>query len=379
MPLWRQLILTLGVLAAGCVLWALYVPAARPLLDRAGLLGPMQRIGIVAEQPAGQAEGGGGWSGGRATTVVAMAPERREMQDIVTAIGTARGIRSVTLASEITGRVAALHVASGQEVAAGTVLVELDADAARIAVDRARLMLADAEADLQRLQRLQDSGTGTELARQEAELAERTAALALREAEFELSRHSITAPVDGWVGLLAVETGDLVSQGTEIARIEDRSSLLVEFRVPERVVSRLAPGTPVAAAALADPDRVIEGEIIALDNRVDEASRSLRVQAAIPNADDRLRAGMAIGIELAFAGDPLPSVDPLAVQWSAEGAYVWAVRAGKAVQVPVQILQRNAEAVLLDAAFEAGDLVVIEGGDNLRPGASVTLAPEHAT
>ncbi len=99
--------------------------------------------------------------------------------------------------------------------------------------------------------------------------------------------------------------GMQVDTDTEIATIEDRSSLLVEFRVPERVAGSIAVGDAVTAVPLARPDLTLEGRIAALDNRIDPDSRTLRVQAALPNADDRLRAGMAFAIEMRLAGRAL--------------------------------------------------------------------------
>ena len=82
---------------------------------------------------------------------------------------------------------------------------------------------------------------------------------------------------------------------------------------------------------------------------------------------------MALQIDLTFTGESYPAVDPLAIQWSADGAFVWVVREEKAVRVPMRILQRNASDVLIDADFEPGDRVVIEGVQSLRPGADVTV------
>ena len=165
----------------------------------------------------------------------------------------------------------------------------------------------------------------------------------------------------------------------EISRIEDRSSLLVDFRVPERIVSRLNVGDPVSASPLADPGTVLAGQVSALDNRVDEASRTLQVQAAIDNDDDALRPGMAFLISLDFTGAAHPAVDPLAIQWGSDGAFVWAVRDGKAQRLPVRILQRNSDVVLIEADLQPGDLVVTEGVQALRPGGEVTLVPRTGT
>jgi multidrug efflux pump subunit AcrA (membrane-fusion protein) len=70
----------------------------------------------------------------------------------------------------------------------------------------------------------------------------------------------------------------------------------------------------------------------------------------------------------------VPSVSPLAIQWGADGAFVWVVRAAKAARLPVRILQRNADAVLIEADLQPGDLVVTDGVQALRPGADVALA-----
>jgi hypothetical protein len=84
---------------------------------------------------------------------------------------------------------------------------------------------------------------------------------------------------------------------------------------------------------------------------------------------------MAFQINLVFSGRDYPAVDPLAIQWGAEGPFVWVVRDAKALRVPITILQRNTSTVLIDAVFELDDLVITEGVQALRPGADVTVTP----
>jgi len=375
MALWKQGCLAALVVAAALVGWALFVPSALPWLARAGLLEPMQRIGLIAAAPQDAPQGGGPGGQGGAPTVIAAEVETVVLNDVITAVGSARGARSVILGAEVEGQVTAINVAAGQMVEAGVVVVELDSQAAQIVLDRATLILGDAQATQARVAQLQVRGAVTDLQVQEADLALKTAGLQAREAQFELDRHRIVAPISGWVGILDLDVGDRVTPGVEITRLEDRSSLIVDFRVPERVVSRLKLGDAVSATPLADPALTLEGRITALDNRVDEASRSLLVQAAIPNADDALRSGMAFSIALQFTGANYPAVDPLAIQWGAAGAFVWIVRDGKAVQLPLRIVQRNSDAVLIAADLLPGDQVVTEGVQALRPGVDVTVVP----
>ncbi|PZQ99239.1 MAG: efflux RND transporter periplasmic adaptor subunit [Cereibacter sphaeroides] len=377
MALWKQTLLVIGIVAAAFVLSASFLPVARPFLDKIGVLEPLMRMGLAGDgsgaEAAPAAESGSGVASGP-PRVVAMDAAPRALSDIVTSIGTARAVRSVAMTPEVSGRIVALNVQSGDYVNAGQVVAELDSEAARIAVDRAGLVVDDARATVDRQQRLKATGATSDLLVQEANLALKTAELELRQAQFELAQHRIVAPISGWVGIFAAEVGNQVTTATEITRIEDRTSLLVDFRVPERIVSRLSLGDALSASPLSDPGLELPGRISAFDNRVEEASRSLLLQAAIENTNDRLRSGMAILISLGFTGASHPAVDPLAIQWGSEGAYVWAVRDAKALRIPVHILQRNADVVLVDGKLEPDDLVVIEGVQQLRVGSAVIVA-----
>jgi RND family efflux transporter MFP subunit len=137
-------------------------------------------------------------------------------------------------------------------------------------------------------------------------------------------------------------------------------------------------GTSVTATAISQPGSATLGHVIAVDNRVDEASRTLRVQAEIENRDDRLRSGMAFRIDLAFPGVEHPAIDPLSIQWGSDGAFVWVVREARAERLPIRILQRNEDHVLVEADILPGDLIVTEGVHLLRPGSDVAVTPPRS-
>ena len=109
------------------------------------------------------------------------------------------------------------------------------------------------------------------------------------------------------------------------------------------------------------------GTVTALGSRIDQDTRTLHVRARIPNKKDVLRPGMAFSITLPLAGKRYPSVPSVSIRWRRKGAFVWVVRDGAAVRVPVEVIKRNEGWVLVDAKLKEGEDVVVEGVQQLRP------------
>ena len=371
----RQIVLSVLVLAAGLYVWIAYVPAAQPILDRVGLL---DLLGIERAEPQedGPQQGGPAEAATRVRTAIV---GERAQADRIAAIGDGRARRSVDVRSNAVGTITDMALSAGSFVEKGTEIVRLEDEAERIALEQAQIQLENARTEAERVRRLESSGAVTGVRLREVELALRSAELALRQAEFDLAQRHIEAPISGWVGILTLERGDRVSAQDLLVTITDRSEILVDFRVPERIVSKIAVGQPIEVRPIGARDTALTGEISAIDAVVDRASRTLLVQGRVPNPDDLLRAGMAFLVSMSFPGDTLLSIPPLAVQWSGDGPFVWAVRDGKAEQVAVTIVQRESDAVLVTSAdLAAGDTVVTEGVQTLRPGAEVSAVSSEA-
>ncbi|QIE43701.1 efflux RND transporter periplasmic adaptor subunit (plasmid) [Rhodobacteraceae bacterium SC52] len=375
MHILKQLFFALALIAVTFAGWVYYVPSATAVLERAGLL---DLVGI--EPPEAQAAEGRSTRGGGDAKVLVAPVEYRALADQITAIGDGQALRMVTVRGETSGRIDEIGVESGQRVEVGSIVAKLDDRAERIAADRAQIMYDDARADLDRLTRLADTGAITSVSLQDAELALRTAELEVVQAEYDLEQRIIRAPISGWVGLIDLEIGQRIAAQDPLAVITDRSKIQIEFRVPERVIGQLSIGQPIEVTPLAMRGMTLLGEVSAIDTVVDRASRTLRVQGRLDNDQDLLRSGMAFSVAMAFPGETLPAIDPLSLQWSREGSFVWVVRDGVVQRVPVTIRQRNTDIVLVDGQLEEGEQVVTEGLQTLRPGAPVSVenAPASA-
>ena len=383
----KQLLVTIVVLVLAVAGYIFLVPGARDNLARIGITvpgGETQQAAATpqgAGAPGGQGGGGqggfqrqgGGGGGPRAITVATKPVTVSVINNRLTAIGDSAAVHSVTVTSPSGGTLDELLVSPGDTVKAGDVIGHLDSQAEQIAFDKASLAAKNAQDTLQRNTELQKSNSVSAAALTAAQLANDQAALDFRNAKLALDRRSIVAPISGTIGLMQVTPGNYLGANAAVTTIEDDSQLLVTFWVPERFAQLIKPGMPVEATATALPGQVFQGKVNAIDNRVDQASRTLQLQALIPNESKAMRAGMSFSVSLTFPGEQFASVDPLAIQWSAKGAYVWKLADGKVGKGMVQIVQRNSDGVLVTGDVAEGEQVVTEGVLQLSDGAAVRV------
>jgi RND family efflux transporter MFP subunit len=369
MATWKQIVLSLGILAAAAFAWVLFFPGASELLNRWGI----EWAHAATPKPGAEARGD---SNGETigVTVVTQPVRTATINDRLQAIGTGRAKATVTVNPYSSGRLTEFLVKSGAHVEAGQVIARLDSDVERIAREKALAARDDARAKVERMRALRASNAATAVQLSDAELELRNDELSVHEAQVTLDRRSVVSPIAGIVGILPISAGNYVTSETAVATVDDRSSILIDFWVPERFAAAVRIGSELTATSLASPKDVFKGVVSAIDNRVDEKSRTLWVQATIENPADSLRAGMAFQISMSFPGETYPAVNPLAIQWGTDGAFIWLVRDGKATRLPVRIVQRNTEDVLVDAAIGDGDLVVTEGVQSVREGGAVRIA-----
>ncbi|ESR24587.1 efflux transporter, RND family, MFP subunit [Lutibaculum baratangense AMV1] len=302
-----------------------------------------------------------------------------QRSDRVSAVGSGRAVRSLTVAAQVGGIVGEVAFRPGQRVEAKDPLVVLENEAERISVDRAAAARDQAKATVDRYEVLaRTSAVST------AQLEQARTDLAVAEADLAAARHAleqrtIRAPFGGIMGLTTLTAGDYLATGASIATIDDRSTLVIEFTIPEAAAGSVELGQPVRAALVSRPGDVFAGTISAIDSRLDPTSRSLSVEAEVPNADGRLIPGSTFSVELRIEGGDAPAVPGLAIQWDRNGAYVWRLKPDRAVErVSIAILERGGSAVLVDAELSPGDLIVHEGGDQVRTGQTVAPVGDAA-
>lgn len=378
MSIRKQSALTAFVLFCAAFIIFSFYPVSPAVLSRLDLLSSLFQTGSYGvkptsatsqERPRGNSQGGAGSL--RSALVFTRPATSGTLSNRLKAIGSGDALKSVSVVPQISGVVTDVTVVSGSKVKAGDVLALIESREQEIAVGQAKVALLAAKDKLDRYTKLRKSNIASQVELAELQTVFDAAELTLQQANYNLQLRTILAPVDGSVGIILVEPGDYVTTATEIAMIDDRSKIVVDFWIPERFAGLVKIGQSVEATSFAYSNVKFRGEISAVGGRVEVDSRTMQLQATIDNGDDRLRPGMSFSMSTSFSGEEFPAVDPLAVQWDSTGSYVWTIKDAKAQRIPVRIVQRKPERILVDAELPAGSRVITEGVLALRNGSPV--------
>ncbi len=337
------------------------------------LLGVLAVSVTVACSDSGEEPGGPGGGPGERTPqpVLTAAAEYGYETTSLEAVGTSRALKSVTIESAVSGEVVEVNFSAGDKVEQGQVLLRLDDRDERLAVQAAELELADAERQLDRYQRSVQSGGVTQSDLDDARSAVERARIALERARVDLNYHTIRAPFSGYVGLTDLDPGAWIDPDTAITTLDDRSTLLVRFELPELLLGKLQRGEEIEVTTWSNRFAQASGTIVDVSSRVDETRRTFTLRAHVDNANDVLLPGMSFRINLSLQGNRYLSVPEVSVQWGGEGAYVWTIADGKAQRVAVNLIERNQRGVLVEANLQEGDPIITEGVHIVRSGMDV--------
>nr|WP_315204976.1 efflux RND transporter periplasmic adaptor subunit [uncultured Albidiferax sp.] len=339
----------------------------------------------AASAPAGAASGAGA-----PVNVTTTKAQQRDLPVVLKATGTVTALTSVDVRAQVTSVVDKVHITEGQFVKAGQLMFTLDArtDEANLAKARAQLVkdtaaLADAKRQLARSKDLlaQSFISQGALETAQAGVDGLNATLAADQAAIDAAKvavsfNRITAPHSGRAGLVPVSAGSAVQANvTTLVTITQLDPMGVAFSLPQRnlgdALAALKDGGAPVTATLADNGGVFQGRLQFVDNLVDASSGTLKAKAVFSNPDGKLWPGAFV--EVAQTVRTLKDavvVPQAALIQGARGTVVYTVEDGKAVSKPVQQVFAQG----LDAAvtgIQAGDVVVLDGKQNLRPGSRV--------
>lgn len=342
------------------------------------------------DSPAGQGPGKGGKQ--RMAFPVEVRPvESRLVEYTVPAVGSVDAFEIVEVTARVAGAVDRVLFREGQNVSAGTTLVEIDPDRYRLAVasaeanlTRAKAGLSESVAGFERRQTASAKNPGlirgeeietwrTKVESSKAEVAQAQAAL--QQANLNLRDALVRAPLAGTIQTRTVQTGQYVQAGSVLATLVRRDPLLLRFQVPEQESTRVHPGM-VANFTLSDDQMAYQAKISHVAEAADQASRMVAVTALIEHPNrPALRPGAFARITIPV-GSTLnaPVVPQTAIRPSEKGFLAYVVEGGVARERILGLGMRTEDgSVEVRNGLKAGDNLVVRGAEALSDGAPVKV------
>jgi membrane fusion protein, multidrug efflux system len=318
--------------------------------------------------------------------------EVRDVPEVISASGFVTPVKVVEIRPQVMTTIRRVDIQEGQTVRAGQRMFTLDsrgdtanADKAVAQVGKDQALLDDARRTLARNTDLKARGFVSQSAVDSAQsnvdaLAATVASdqAAVSAARVTVGFSEVTAPMPGRVGEIKVHIGSLVQPNATLpmTTITQIDPIDVAFNIPERDVQKLLAAQragPVPVRARAD-DRIVEGRLSFIDSAVDSAAGSLKAKAEFGNREGLLWSGTLVTVDLSLRTIPRAVViPPRAVQVGPKGQFVYRIEPdGRVSSQPITVEYLTGDLAVVQG-LQGGNQVVIEGGQNLRPGLRVNV------
>lgn len=327
-------------------------------------------------------------------TVSTTQVQKLQWQTQFTAVGTLNPVRGADLSTEVAGLVRTVHFKSGQDVKAGALLVELNADSDIALLHSAEAAAAQAATVLKR-----DQAQLAVQAVSQAQIDADTNDLKAKRAQVEqqaavVAKKSIRAPFSGRLGITALNPGQYVNAGDKLVTLQTLDPIYADFSLPQQQLAGLAVGQVVNLTVDTFPGQSFTGKINAISPKVDSTTRNVQVEATVSNPKLLLLPGMFANVKIDIGGVQeqltLPST---AVTYNPYGSTVYVVKeaeppkagspapaanpSGKpqlvAQQVFIETGPTRGDQISIVKGLTAGQVVVSSGQNKLKNGSPVTV------
>jgi membrane fusion protein (multidrug efflux system) len=325
-------------------------------------------------------------------TVTSLIAEEEAWIPSLKAVGSTAAVQGVTVSTDEPGIVQKIDFESGQAVKQGDLLVQLEVSQEQAQLRSAEAQMRLAGANLLRQQNLFKSRVSSQADYDSAQAQYDQAVAKVEEVNALINKKTIRAPFSGVLGIRAVNLGQYLQSGAQVAPLQSLDPIYVNFWLPQQNLGQIGAGQLVSVQADGLPNVTFDGTINAVDAVVDEATRNVRVQATLSNPNALLRPGMFVNTEVPLASKSNHVVLPAtAVQYAPYGDMVYIIEDlkgpdGKTYrgvrQQVVKVGESRGDRVAILSGVNAGEEVVTSGVFKLRPGVHVqvnnSIQPENS-
>jgi multidrug efflux system membrane fusion protein len=328
--------------------------------------------------------------------------ESRDVPIYLDALGTVAASNTVSIHSQVTGTLRSVNFTEGQEVHKGDTLATIDPRPLQAALTQAvakktqdQAQLVAAQKDLARFTDLarRDNATQQSVDQQQAKVDQLKGMIdadqgAIENAQTQLSYATITAPFDGNVGFRQLDAGNIIhpTDSQPLTVLTQIKPAVVTFTLPQKNLGDVREAMlrgPVSVLAY-DQDgkkELATGQLMLIDNQIDQATSTIRLKARFANDDGRLWPGEFVRIRAQIdAKQNAVTIPPTALQRGPNGLYAWVIKPDNtADQRGLDAQTPDSNTVIVTKGLNAGEKVVVNGAYRLQPGARVDAKSESAS
>lgn len=310
---------------------------------------------------------GGGGAQNSALQVEAILLKATTFDNTLVITGSILANESLELKSEASGKLTRINFKEGARVNEGDLLAQINDEEIRAQIEKQRYMQKLNKDNEFRQRQLfkKDAISQEEYDNALNRLNTTISDIKLLEAQLQKTR--VYAPFDGIIGLRYVSTGAYITPSTVIATLYNNSPAKIEFAVPSRYSAAVTAGKKIRFTIENDTSRVFVGEVYALEPRINEETRTLKLRAQADNSKGLLIPGQFVKVDLILNSNPNALLIPTqAVIPGQSGQKVFVARAGKARELAIQTGTRTNLSIEVLSGLQAGDTVITTGILQLR-------------
>ena len=372
-----------------------------------GAIGVIALVGaglVVRAKKAGQSSAAPAGSSGadaRPIPVVITVATRRDVPVYLDGLGNAVPLVTVTVHPQVDGPLTEVAFKEGQKVKKGDLLARIDPRPFTIAVHQAQAALArdqaqyrNAELNFTRYTALHDQGLATqEQLDDQRATAEQFAGTTkvdqaqIESAQLNLAYTDIRSPVDGVTGVRQVDVGNIVhaADPNGIVVITQLDPMTIIFTLPQddlpQINREISAGLDIEAYSRDGSQLLGKGKLTLVDNQVNVTSATVKLKGTVPNPnktlwpDQFVRARLVLAVRKGVLAIPAP-----AVQRGPQGTFVYIVNPDQTAALrTIEVDTVQEQWAIITKGIQPGDKVVVEGQNQLRPNAKVSVRPNAGT
>ena len=314
--------------------------------------------------------------------VIAQEASAISLSTTIEALGSLHANESITLTSNETKKITRINFDDGQRVQKGQVLVEMTSREESALLAEAQFNKDEAKKQLDRVALLAKRGAASESLLDQRVREYEAARARYNATESRLKDLILLAPFSGVMGLREVSVGALVSPGDVITTLNDDTKMKLDFTVPAIYLRNLSTGLSIVAKSRDLGGKKFHGEVVSIDNQIDQVTRSIRVRALLDNSDHELKQGMLMLVDLKAAARDAVVISEAALVPLGSNNFVFVVNKNGDDSVverrQITIGERLEGSVEVLKGLSVGEQLVTHGLQKIRPGQKVKIMAVEA-